>query len=505
MPGKTGKKYPFYFYLIALLIPVIFFFALEGLLRLVNYGEEIPQWIAPSEKFSDYRMLNPDIAKRYFHTLKNYPTPHFDGFRNVKRENTYRVFVMGGSTAAGFPYPMNGAFSRFIKRYLEIRYPDADIEVINLAISAVNSYTMRDLMPGVLEQKPDLILIYAGHNEYYGALGAGSSQFWGGSRFLVNGLLDAANIRILQLLRNIIITVRGWFAAEPVSSADATLMAGMVGEQLIPLHSGVYTNGLRQFEGNMLDLVEMAGDAGVPMIIGTMTANLRDQMPFESAQTDSLPPADKIYYEAVKYLESGSRQQAAVLFMRAKELDLLRFRAPEALNTIIRKISKRHHIPVVEMDSVFRIHTRDGIVGNDLMTDHVHPNIFGIELIGRAFASVMEKYRIGPGQAEKHHDLVESLDLAAETNTMTRLDSVYGELRMGYLKGGWPFRKTGGPNTALKNFLPADRIEETCTGPVSGNGPLGRGAHPGGIMVQGPAESETVRTGAAGAYRSDAL
>ena len=460
MPDKPAKKYPFYFYLIALIIPVVFFLVLEGLLRVTGYGEEIPQWIDPSEKASGYQMLNPEIARRYFHTLKKLPTPHFDAFRTQKLENTYRVFVIGGSTAAGFPYPMNGAFSRFIKRYLEIQYPSYDIEVVNLAISAINSYTLRDFMPGVVAQKPDLILIYAGHNEYYGALGAGSSQFWGSSRVLVNLMLDAADIRILQLLRNVIITVRGWFAADPVSSDVSTLMEGMVGEQLIPLYSRVYENGIRQFEGNMNDLVLMAKTAGIPLIISTMTANLRDQTPFESAQVDSLPPADQVYREAKKYDRQGSFPKAVALYHRAKELDMLRFRAPEGINRVIRNISRRHQIPLIEMDSVFANHASDGMVGNDLMTDHVHPKIFGIELMGRAFASVMEAHNLVPKANEKRLEIAEAQYLAAQTHTMTRLDSAYGDLRLRYLKGGWPFRKSAGPNPTLRTFRPADRIEQ---------------------------------------------
>ena len=460
MSEKEKKKYPLYFYLIAFLIPVLFFIILEGALRISGYGEKIPLWIQPSEKFSDYQMLNPDIARRYFQTLKKIPTPHFDAFRKVKLENTYRVFIMGGSTAAGFPYPMNGAFSRFVKRYLEIQYPDFDIEVINLAISAVNTYTMRDLLPGIIEQKPDLFMIYAGHNEYYGALGAGSSQFWGSSRLLVNAFLDAADIRTLQLLRNIVITVQGWFVSRPVSADDATLMEAMVGQQLIPLHTGVYENGLQQFRGNMTDMMDMLQERGIPVIISTLTANLRDQAPFESAQEDTLPPADQVYHEAQKYLNTRQNGKAGDLYLRAKELDLLRFRAPEAINTIIRDLARTYDIPLVEMDSVFNRHADHGIVGDDLMTDHVHPKIFGIELMGRAFTSVMENRHIVPPGSGGRMETGEAQDIAARTNTMTRLDSVYGELRLAYLKGGWPFKKTGGPNLTLRKFKPVDRIDE---------------------------------------------
>ncbi len=67
-----------------------------------------------------------------------------------------------------------------------------------------NSYTIRDLVPEIIKKKPDLILIYLGHNEYYGALGIGSVESLGTSRFLVNTTLWFNKFKSVELLRNII-------------------------------------------------------------------------------------------------------------------------------------------------------------------------------------------------------------------------------------------------------------------------------------------------------------
>jgi hypothetical protein len=40
----------------------------------------------------------------------------------------------------------------------------------------VNSYTFYDKIDEILKEDPDAILIYAGHNEFYGELGIGSSK-----------------------------------------------------------------------------------------------------------------------------------------------------------------------------------------------------------------------------------------------------------------------------------------------------------------------------------------
>ncbi len=46
--------------------------------------------------------------------------------------------------------------------------------MINTAMSAVNSYVLKDVASEIAEQSPDAVLIYAGHNEYLGIFGVGS-------------------------------------------------------------------------------------------------------------------------------------------------------------------------------------------------------------------------------------------------------------------------------------------------------------------------------------------
>ena len=42
--------------------------------------------------------------------------------------------------------------------------PTRYVEVINTAMSAVNSYTLLDFADEIIAQNPDAVLIYAGHN-----------------------------------------------------------------------------------------------------------------------------------------------------------------------------------------------------------------------------------------------------------------------------------------------------------------------------------------------------
>ncbi|WP_290665022.1 GDSL-type esterase/lipase family protein, partial [Ignavibacterium sp.] len=180
------KKPPKWFYLILFLIPVLFFVLLETGLRAFDYGYDFTVFKVVTDYHPDKLFLNPEIPYKYFYGTRSVPSALPDGFDKEKKPNAFRVFVLGGSSTAGWPYVPNASFPRQLKRKLELLYPENNIEVINLGISAINSYTLRDFVPAVLEQKPDLILIYAGHNEYYGALGVGSTVSLGTSRTLIN-------------------------------------------------------------------------------------------------------------------------------------------------------------------------------------------------------------------------------------------------------------------------------------------------------------------------------
>ncbi len=76
----------------------------------------------------------------------------------------------------------------------QIHFQIKKIEIINTAMTAVNTYTILDFMDEVIAQKPDAILIYAGHNEFYGALGVASMESLGKYPFFVRTFLQTTKI-----------------------------------------------------------------------------------------------------------------------------------------------------------------------------------------------------------------------------------------------------------------------------------------------------------------------
>ena len=431
---KKGKP-PLSFYLFMIALPILFFVLLEVSLRIFGYGFNNDQWVDASETKLG---INPDIGKRYFHNYSLVPTTIEDTFYREKKENSFRVFVLGGSSAAGYPYMPLGSFSRYIRRRLEIMYPKTTIEVVNIAMTAVNSYTIRDLFPGVLEQKPDLILVYAGHNEYYGALGVGSFISLGRSRDIVNAILYLNQFKTVQLVRDII----SWGAGLLNSGSEegtGTLMSQIAKEQQIPFRSNIYKAGLEQFDGNMRDVLQMAKDENVPIILGTLVSNLRDQPPFISGTQNNLQLAQEVFDMATNEYNSGNYVAADSLFAYAKDLDELRFRAPEEMNTIINKLGEEFNCPVVQTNKPFKEASPNGIIGDNIMTDHLHPTLAGQQLLGKLYYEAMGKYGYLP---DTYHLKFpnEQLDMLTNANFyFTPLDSTIAAYRVKLLKNDWPY------------------------------------------------------------------
>ncbi len=453
------KKYPFWFYIVLIIIPVIFFIILEGALRLFGYGKDTSQWIeATEQKF----ILNPDLAYKYFSNVQKVPTSIEDVFDQHKKENAFRVFVLGGSSAAGYPFMPMGSFSRYIRKRLELAYPNSTIEVVNVSLTAVNSYTIRDLIPGILEKDPDLILIYAGHNEFYGALGVGSMESLGQSRELINLLLYLKKYKTVELLTDAMTFVVGLFSVADESRRTGTLMARMAKEQYIPYQSDVYKLGLYQFEGNMREIIQMIKEKNVPLILGTLTSNLKDQPPFISIKTENYPAASSVFNNAAAELRRGDKKSALGNFVLAKDLDALRFRAPEDINIILRKLSSEFNAPVVDISNELNYLSPDSITGNNLMTDHLHPTLEGYQLIGKIFFDEMERKNFLPKTALVVP--IERQDSITKANYMfTDLDSSIAEYRIQFLKNDWPFVDKRKSLPPAKLFSPKNFIDSLAS------------------------------------------
>jgi tetratricopeptide (TPR) repeat protein len=453
------------FRIVLLLLPVVLLAILELMLRLFEYGGNLDLLVSAPGKVSDYMMCNGNVGRRFFYILQGVlPSVPKDLILKKKPKNGYRIFVLGGSTAAGFPYGNNVMFSRILNHRLADAFPERHIEVMNTAMSAINSYALLDYMDEILAHEPNAILIYAGHNEFYGAMGVASMESVGKYRWVVNTFLKLTRFRTFLLVQDFVGQIRRWIenvANESTATVHTeTLMERIVADQTISYGSRMYELGKHQFEENLRAMYEKAKDRGVPVIVSELVSNVRDQAPFVSQATDSLPSALEVYRLAQKLEAEKKYIDAERAYERAKDLDELRFRAPEEFNEIIHRVATEFSAPVVPMKSYFEKASPNGLVGDNLMTDHLHPNIKGYFLMADAFFDAMHDSRF----------IADTWDL---TNVkpdsvyrrewgLSKLDTVYAELGIRILKGGWPFQSRFAMNRALQEFDPKNEVDSTA-------------------------------------------
>jgi tetratricopeptide (TPR) repeat protein len=452
------------FLIITILLPFILLILLEFGLRIFNYGNNTALFMSIPDESSKFYGINLEVAKRFFNKLSDCPTPRKDLFLKEKPKNGYRIFVLGESSAAGFPYGNNITFTRILNRRLSDAFPNKYIEIVNTGLTAINTYAQLDFMDEILKQKPDAILIYTGHNEYYGALGVESMESLGKSRWVVKVILKLQKFKIYSLMQNLVASIKSLFVSG--SSEDnnedpsATLMQRIVKNQLIPLNSEDYELGKNQFKRNLSEIIEKAQDAGVYVIVSELVSNIKDIKPFESLKVNSLPTAQDEYNEALELEKQGKYDEARKAFYYAKDLDALRFRAPEEFNKIIYDVAVEYKIPVVQMKSYFESSSPNRIIGNNLMLEHLHPNIDGYFLMADAFLNTMRNENFISKNWQDNN--LKPSSYYRSNWGYTSLDSMYAFLSIKQLKGGWPFKENKGPNVALSGFKPANKVDSVA-------------------------------------------
>ncbi len=439
---SKSKKRVFTF--ISLLVPILFFVVLELVLRLANYGKEYPLFIDDTVD-SNYLILNPEVSKRYFPVEEFATKGQYDLFLKEKPEKTLRVVVQGASTSAGFPYQHGGSFPRLLEQRLQYSYPDYQIEVINTSLAATNSFTILDFVDEIIEQDPDIIIIYSGHNEYYGALGVGSSQSIGKTAAITNTYLKLKNVRLVQLIRN-------WVRKAYIPSEDPnkqSLMAKMVQNTSIELDSEAYNAGLDQYEFNMSRVLAKYKEEGIPVFISSLVSNLKDFEPFESGASEYASDLFKAGREA---LAAGDTQMARAKLIEARDNDLLKFRAPSGVDDVIRQLAQEHGATLVDSRKKFESESSFGIIGNDLLLEHVHANLSGARLFADTFYEALEVYLDQNGWVSSTNSGEEFDYVIAE------VDSLFGTKLVKKLMNNWPFTDQAAAVEQIENPTEIDLL-----------------------------------------------
>jgi tetratricopeptide (TPR) repeat protein len=464
--------------LITLLVPVLFFTALEITLRLAHYGPDLSLFTTESLSGVQYHVMNPSVKNRYFWKVDFSPSTSPDYFLVPKPRRTFRIFCLGGSTTVGYPYWYNGSFSSFLRDRLHALYPDRSIEVINLGMTATNSFTVLDIARDLTAYEPDCFVVYDGHNEFYGALGVASRESVGRSRWLTLTYLRLIHARTFLLVRDLYGRATQLFASRSEPQEAGTMMERLARGQYIPLGSLTYREGLQAFRENLRDLADLCRHARIPLILGTQVSNLRNRAPFVSGPPPGVTPGDRLAFqtrfnegerllldgEADSALgafqgalqsdslraetvyrigcaldSAGRPREAERAYVRARDLDQLRFRTSSDFNRAILESADGASVAAVDIEQVFRAHSPDSLIGNELIMEHLHPRLRGYFLMGRAYTGALKQMGLlGSSTEWESRDTVDDASLWNE-RCVTDLDERTARRRTEALTSGWPF------------------------------------------------------------------
>jgi tetratricopeptide (TPR) repeat protein len=455
------------FYVIMLLLPVILLGAVEGVLRLTGFGHSYALFI-PAAGLADYLQPNPELIKRYFHQPDLAPNVSPDTllFKQQKSPESFRIVIQGGSTAAGFPFGRFGSLTGQLQTRLKRLYPDKNIEVISTAMASINSYTLLDTVDEIIAIQPDLVLIYAGHNEYLGVMGVGSvyaGKGGHGANLLFLTLKDLRVFQLVQLAYYRLFASGDNTAITSTQGKSHTLMAKVAKEKNIPYASPLYQAGLTQFTDNLDRILSKYQQAEIPVLLGTLAANEVDQKPFASAPdldfaavdtlwkqgqlaaakqqlqqqlSDHPDSADSHFKLAKTLMFEGDMPAAQAHFSAAMDRDLLRFRAPSEFNAIIRRQAKAHGAWLVDSQAFIR-QNNQGWLDNRVMYEHLHPNQLGYFLLAEAYLQhIVERQLLGSAPQPV------STQQAWQDMPITATDVVYADFKIKSLKADYPFSTT---------------------------------------------------------------
>ena len=283
-PPKGWKKWSFWF-TACVLIPILFFFLMEMFLRMVGYGYQTDFFlkIPGQESYS----TNQKYGLRFFpQGQSRFPLPC--ELPAKKPKNTYRIFILGGSAAMGMPNPAFAA-SRFTEVMLKARFPNINFEVINTAMTAINSHVVHQIARECAEFEPDLFVIYMGNNEVVGPYGSGTVfKSYSPSTGFIRFTIFIRKFRIIQLLDAAIKKIRT-LGHPPVLWKGMEMFLGNQVAWNDTRMDGVYAS----FQKNLSDILQYAHNVGSKVILCTVPTNLKDNPPFASQHRAELNQAEK--------------------------------------------------------------------------------------------------------------------------------------------------------------------------------------------------------------------
>jgi lysophospholipase L1-like esterase len=438
------------FRLLALVLGLSPLLAFEGLCHLFDWGRPDLH----DDPFVGFSAIHPlfvlsDDGTRYEIPKSRQRFFCAESFPAHKADGEFRIFCLGASTVQGRPFAIETSYTTWLEISLNAAQPEVHWDVVNCGGISYASYRLIPILKEVLAYHPDLIILDTGHNEFLEARSFASIK---DRNSVVHAALAAASrLRSFTLLREGYLQLRG------KSSAAAANDRPVLPDEVDALLD--YQNGLaeyhrdpawraaliREFDVNLHTLVRIAHDAGVPLLLVNPCSNLRDFPPFKSEHRDGLTRseleqwnslcaqagehlggtgdelrdaiacleqacgidpdyAETFYHLGHCYQAAHRLDDARRMFEQARDLDICPLRILQPMSDSLLSVAGETGAPLLDAQALFEGLSRDGIVGDQWLIDHVHPTIPGHQVLADALADkLVELHMLSPGADWAEH------------------------------------------------------------------------------------------------------
>ncbi len=344
-------------------------------------------------------------------------------FLATKPPGTFRIFVVGESSAEGSPYGTSLAFSSWLARRLAAEAPEVRWEVVNAALAGAQAGSMLAMVRDIARHAPDLLIVYLGHNEIGARLTDAERSQLKSEHLDLRAL--AARLRLYRLVARALPS-----RAKTIDLRDADRPERSVVRLGSPRDYASTADRVvlaRLYRARIAEMVQIMRDAGARTALLTLSQNFSGWPPNVSVHNRRLPPEAKAAWRrAVRqgdvlapsdcpgaltawrsalalddgfallhFKIAGCEQRLGHLdearsqYRLASDLDRFSQGAPLAFNAILRDVAAREGAILIDVDTALIQASGDRLVGDDLFVDAVHPNLRGHQLIAEAVADAL--------------------------------------------------------------------------------------------------------------------
>ena len=404
---------------VAVFSPLVFLLLLEVALSLAGYGLPGNFFIPYESTDATVYISNRDYC-RHFVPKELSRAPEAIALTE-KGLGAIRIFVLGGSAAFGDPEPAFGFCRQLAVLLNEHAAPGTSFEVVNGAVTSMNSHVAKRIARDCLAHEPDVFIVFMGNNEVVGPYGPPTlpPRLYASGAFIDLSISAKKETRLGQLFDRSIQRLRG--AGEPRKRWQG--MEAFLASQITrddPKLASCY----RHFTANVHDIINTADGCGAKTVLCTVPTNIASCAPFGSAHADGLTEDQVAAYsrhfqDGLERQRSGDFKGALLLyanalaidpgcadfrfcmgrclmamgrieeakeaFVDARDLDTLRFRADSSIGRAIREVaetSAEKGVTLLDLEARLAAETEEGLLGENLLVDHVPPE-FPRQLPGR--------------------------------------------------------------------------------------------------------------------------